>query len=116
MREFDGGLFFPPREHVLATYSDYVSDPARHGDPRADFIAADPALIPPLYLAAAGLDTLRDSSANLARRLAAAGRPHRHKIYPGMVHSFFGYTRTVEGAQEAVRDIAAFLREQVPVG
>lgn len=114
MRLFDGGAFYPPRDNVITTITDYVPDAAQRKDPRFNMALADPALLPPLFLAAAELDTLRDSSKNLAARLAAAGRPHTLKIYPGMTHVFMGFSRTVERAQECVRDIAGFLAEQLP--
>lgn len=115
MRRFGGGAFFPSHSEVTATLGQYVPDPARRDDPRANCAAADPKLVPPLYLAAAELDTLLDSSRNMATRLAAAGRPHRLKIYSGMTHMFFGYSRMVDRSVECIRDIASFLAEFVPV-
>jgi acetyl esterase len=90
-----------------------VPDPNLRSDPRMNFAKTDPALFPPLFLAAAELDALRGGSENLARRLEAAGRPHQLKIYPGMTHMFFGYSRSVDRARECIDDIAAFLRANV---
>jgi acetyl esterase/lipase len=114
MRRFGGGAFYPDRAGVAATHDAYVPDPAQRGDPRVGCVSADPALIPPLFLAAAELDSLRDSSCNFAKRLAAAGRPHRLKIYPGMTHLFFNYSGHVDRARECVGDVVRFLGETVP--
>lgn len=114
MRRFADCGFQPSRADVMAVLADYVPDAARRGDPRVNCVAADPAIIPPICFAAAELDTLRDSAKNMAARLAAAGRPHRLKVYPGMTHMFFAYTRMVTRSAECGRDIAAFLKETVP--
>ena len=58
---------------------------------------------------------LRDSSKRMAARLAAAGIEHQLKVYPGMTHLFFGYTRTVAQSRACVADMAAFLRTHLPV-
>jgi acetyl esterase len=115
MRMFQTG-FYPSRADVNATHNDYVPDPRLHADPRVNCVAVDPAIVPPVFLAAAELDTLRDSSVNMAKVLAAAGRPHRLKIYPGMTHMFSSYSRTVSRARECWADIGAFLAEHVPAG
>ena len=114
MRRFAGRGLYPDRDNVRATLDQYVPDPAKRSDPRVDFPAAEPRLLPPMFLAAAELDTLRDSSAKLAAHLAAAGRPHRLKIYPGMTHLFFNYSGHVDRARECVADIVAFLKAYLP--
>jgi acetyl esterase len=68
-----------------------------------------------MFLAAAEIDVLRDSSKRLAVRLASVGVEHELKIYPGMTHLFFGYTRMVAKARDCVSDMAAFLRKHLPV-
>jgi len=113
MRTFHTG-FYPTRADVDATNKDYVPDARLRSDPRVNCVSVDPAIVPPLFLAAAELDTLRDSSVKMARMLAAAGRPHRLKIYPGMTHMFSSYSRTVSRARECWADIGAFLAEHVP--
>jgi acetyl esterase len=40
---------------------------------------------------------------------------HELKVYKGMTHLFFGYTRMVAKAQECVADMAAFLSRHLPV-
>jgi acetyl esterase len=116
MRSFGVGkdALYPPRDEIIANAEAYVPNAADRADPRFNCVSGDISVMPPLYLAAAELDPLRDSSKNMAKRLAAAGRPHKLKIYPGMTHLFFGYTKMVDRAAECARDIAGFLSEHLP--
>jgi acetyl esterase len=114
MLMYGSGALYPSRAMVAASFAQYVPDPALHEDPRVKCINADPAIIPPLFLAAAQYDVFRDSSRLLAARLAAAGRPHQLKEYSGMTHVFFSYSRVVDKALECIRDMAAFLDQHVP--
>ena len=59
-------------------------------------------------------DVFRDSSVALADRVRQAGRPVDLRVYPGMTHLFFGYSRMVDGAAECIRHMAAFLRSRLP--
>lgn len=68
--------------------------------------------LPPVWLAAAGLDPLLDDSLELAEALAAAGSPHRLRIYPAVIHGFLSYTRMLGAARAAFDDAAAFLRDR----
>jgi acetyl esterase len=115
MRRFGEAGVYPSRNGVRETMDSYVPDPALRADPRVEIVAADPALFPPLFLAAAELDTLCDSSRNLAARLSAAGPPCKLKVYPGMTHLFFNYSARVDRARECMADVAAFLSEMLPV-
>jgi acetyl esterase len=99
---------------VAELLKNYLPDSATHRDPRANPILADAALFPPLFMAAAEVDTLRDSSVRMAAKLAAAGVTHELKIYPGMTHLFFGYSRMVTTARGCIADMAAFLRKHLP--
>ncbi len=114
MRRLGGQRLYPDRDGVRATLDAYVPNAALRGDPRVNCVAADPALLPPMFLAAAEVDTLCGSSRNFAAHLAAAGRPHRLKVYPGMTHLFFNYSGHVDRARACVADVVAFLKETVP--
>jgi acetyl esterase len=114
MQKFGTGTLYPDRKGITATAEEYVPSQAQRADPRVNLPLADPQLFPPVYFAAAELDCLRDSSRNMAARLATAGRPHQLKIYPGMTHLFFGFSRMVDRSAECVRDVAGFLAQQVP--
>lgn len=112
-REF-GNAFVPPISVIEALGEQYVPNIADRKDPRFLSTAVDMSVMPPMFLAAAELDLRRDSSKNMARRLAAAGRPHSLKIYPGMTHLFFEYSKMVDRAAECARDVGAFLSEYLP--
>jgi acetyl esterase len=116
MNEFGIGAnaLYPPKSEVVVNAEQYATTPAHRQDPRFNCIAADPAILPPIFFGAAELDPLRDSSKNMAAKLAAAGRPHRLKVYPGMTHLYFGFTKVVDRAAECGRDIATFLSEHLP--
>lgn len=114
MREFGAGDATPNRNSIAALSKLYAPDRELRGDPRVDITSADPMLFPPTFLAVAELDALRDSSKTLAARITEARRFCELKVYPGMTHFFFGYSRTVDTAAEAVGDVAAFLRIQLP--
>jgi acetyl esterase len=114
MRIYSQAGLMPTRDAVSATLAAYVPDQQQFQDPRVNCVLADPSLMPPMFLAAAEMDTLRDSSRNMAARLAGAGRHCIYKEYPGMGHLFFGHSRTVDRAAECVADIASFLHDQLP--
>jgi acetyl esterase len=114
MREFGEAGLFPDRASVPATFNNYLPDPATRMDPRANVLLADAKLFPPTFLAAAEMDVYRDASGAMAERLRGAGRLHAYKVYPGMGHLFFGFSRSVDRAAECGRDVAAFLAQQLP--
>ena len=113
MRRYGNLDLFPGAADVAPIFDDYLPDPADRDDPRANLLASDPKLLPMTFLASAEYDVFRDASAALADRLRGAGRLHAHRVYPGMSHLFFGFSRSVDRALECVRDIAGFLREQL---
>jgi acetyl esterase len=105
---------FPDRDSAAAVFDGYLPDPATRDDPRAHLLKADPALLPITFLAAAQFDVFRDASTAMAERLQAAGRLQALKVYPGMSHLFFGFSRSVDRAAECVQDVARFLRDRLP--
>jgi acetyl esterase len=67
--------------------------------------------LPPLYLAAAGLDPLLDDTLDLSRRLAHAGVAHRLDLVPGVVHGFLRMARELPAARATLEAAGAFLAE-----
>ncbi len=65
--------------------------------------------LPPIWLAAAALDPLRDDTLDLADALTAVGANHRLRIYAGVIHGFLSYTRMLEPACTAFTDAATFM-------
>lgn len=114
MRRYDGVGLYPDLASVPAIFNDYLSDEASRNDPRANLLLARPELLPTTFLAAAEFDVFLDASSAMARSLESAGRLHRLKIYRGMTHLFFGFSRSVDGAAECVRDVGEFLTQVLP--
>ncbi|TFZ00588.1 hypothetical protein EZ313_19215 [Ramlibacter henchirensis] len=114
MREYGDAGLFPTRESARKTFEDYLGNDANLADPRFNALQADSGRLPPVFLAAAECDVYRDSSAALARRIREAGRSAELRVYPGMTHLFFGYSRMVDRAAECIGDVARFLREHLP--
>ena len=77
-------------------------------------LLGDMSALPPSFIATAEYDVFRDSSTQMASRLAQADRLRFFKIYPGMAHLFFGFSREVPGAQQCVSDVSRFLAEHLP--
>ncbi|MBO6781908.1 MAG: alpha/beta hydrolase fold domain-containing protein, partial [Alphaproteobacteria bacterium] len=113
MKELGGGDFMLTTEYTQMVYDGYVPDVADREDPRAFAVKADPAGLPPIFVAAAQLDPIRDDSIALAGKLEAAGHPHKLEVYPGVMHAFFGYSGVIDEAQRLVQDTAAYLGETV---
>lgn len=61
------------------------------------------ALLPPLYLMAAGVDPLFSDTETLHTRLTALGRVDDFDIVPGVTHGFLQNTLDLEAAREALR-------------
>ena len=112
MRRYGDVGLFPAASAVAPMFAGYLPQ-GDQNDPRANLLLADPAIFPPTFLAAAECDVFRDASSALAERLGRAGRLHKYKVYPGMSHLFFGFSRSVECASECVRDITEFLSERL---
>lgn len=74
--------------------------------------ATDAALaaLPPLYLAAAGVDPLFSDSVALQARLAALGRPETLDVVPGVTHGFLQATRELAAAREVLARAGAAAR------
>jgi acetyl esterase len=116
MRELGGGDFMLTAEYTQMVYDGYVPNEAERGDPRAFAAKADPAGLPPVFIAAAELDPIRDDSLTFARTLKAAGHRHQLEVYPGVMHGYFNYSGVVDEAQRCIDDLAAFLGRELGRG
>ncbi len=92
-------------------YGDYLRGEEDGCDPLFCSLNMDFRGLPPVLLAAAALDPLRDDSEALGLKLAAAHVPHRYILYPGAPHGFLKMAPEVEVAAGAVRDAANHLGE-----
>lgn len=83
-------------------WRNYLADAFDAPPPEAAPLEADLAGLPPLYLAAAGLDPLRDDTSRLAVRLAEAGVSFRYDHVPGVVHGCLRMSRRLPPAQAII--------------
>jgi acetyl esterase len=109
MHTYGDGRFFIVGDTVPSMYKNYAPDAYESRDPRVMVTEADMGLLPEMLVCAAECDPLADSSRRFAAKLDDAGKLHALNVYPGMMHLYFGFTRTVDQARQCVGDIAAFL-------
>ena len=95
----DVGWFW--RQYLGARMRDAPRDAAPLG--------ADLRGLPPLFVAAAECDPLRDDSVRLAERLAEAGAPHRFRLWQGTIHGCIGMARALNAADAQLADAGAWL-------
>ena len=91
------------RPEDLAYYQQsYLGDLRNADDPRYAVLNADLRYFPPAFIAAAGLDPLRDDSAALSAMLEGHGVEHEYMVYPGVLHGFLHMSRMLDSAREAI--------------
>jgi acetyl esterase len=66
--------------------------------------------MPPVYLATAGFDPLRDEGEELGARLREAGVPVVARRFPGLVHGYASFSALSAAARDATLDAASALR------
>ncbi len=89
----------------------YLPDGVPTDDTRGAILrAADLSGMPPVYLATAGFDPLRDEGEELAARLREAGVPVVARRFPGLVHGYASFTALSAAARDATLDAASALR------
>ncbi|MBR7503799.1 alpha/beta hydrolase fold domain-containing protein, partial [Mycobacterium tuberculosis] len=76
--------------------------------PYVDHLGADLHGLPPTFIAAAGLDPLRDDSRALAALLRRAGTDVEFVEYPQVLHSFLHFGRMLDEANAALGAAASF--------
>lgn len=95
----------------LALYRNaYLRGPHDREDRRLDCLSADLAGLPPAYVLALELDTLRDDSLALAELLTRAGVPCRLTRLDGVLHGYLHYSRVIPKARQAIEEGASELR------
>lgn len=89
----------------------YLPDGVPTDDVRGALLrATDLSGMPPVYLATAGFDPLRDEGEELAERLRAAKVPVVARRFPGLVHGYASFTAVSAAARDATLDAASALR------
>jgi acetyl esterase len=96
---------FLTRAAMIEFVSTYLGGPAASDDPYvAPIAAASHDGLPPAFIAAAGIDPLRDDSAAFAGRLRGAGVPVEHRCAPDLIH---GYLRAIGSCRAAAAEFDA---------
>ena len=91
-------------------YDHYHGDGDGVQDWRASpLLASSLAGLPPALVQLAECDVLHDEGRAYAERLKSEGVDVDLINYEGMIHGFFGYLGLVDAAEQAHRDVAAFL-------
>lgn len=89
----------------------YLPDGVPSEDTRGAILrASDLSDMPPVYIATAGFDPLRDDGEELVDRLRADGVPIVARRFPGLVHGYAGFTAISAAARDATLDAASALR------
>jgi acetyl esterase len=110
-RELFGDGFGLSAEFLTAVERLYLPEGVPDGDERGAILrAADLTGMPPVYLATAGFDPLRDEGEELAARLRTEGVPVIARRFTGLVHGYANFTAFSAAARDATLDAASSLR------
>jgi acetyl esterase len=96
---------FLTRASMIGFVGAYLGGPVASDDPyAAPMAAASHAALPPAFIAAAGIDPLRDDSAAYAARLQGAGVAVEQRCAPDLIH---GYLRAIGSCRAAAAEFDA---------
>jgi len=102
------------RSDIDYFWSLYLSDPDKdqHHPWASPIRAASLAGLPPAFIGTAEVDPSRDDAEAFAAKLSAAGGAVTQRRYAGMVHGFLSFLGNVDGAQRAMNECTAWLKER----
>lgn len=112
-RMFGGSWDGMGTDDLDSIMSDYFASTGAARSPAYDHLGADLAGLPPVFVAAAGLDPLRDDSRSLAVRLRRAGNDTVFEEYPHVLHSFLHFGRILDDTTDSLTKAAAFVAAQL---
>jgi acetyl esterase len=110
---FGGGAYFLGTSTMRWFWDHYVPDPVARRDPLASPLWADLRGLPPIFLAAAEFDPLRDDSERLAHRLIEAGIELDWRLWRGVTHGCFQMSRLLPRAELFIAEVAGFLARRL---
>ena len=108
--EFDG-----MRKEDLVYYNQcWLNDLATESEaPYVDMLSNDlKTSMAPCYIAAAGLDPLRDDSACLSAVLDSNGIDNEFEVFEGVLHAFVHYSRMLDEAGICIEHSAEFWKNR----
>lgn len=109
----DAGLILN-RAEMVWFWDHYVPGVADRSHPHASPLrAADHSGLPPAYVLIAEHDPLRDEGLAYAATLEAAGVPVTVRRFDDQIHAFFGFVNIMESADQAVAEVAEWIRRGV---
>jgi acetyl esterase len=111
-RELREGYFLG-RDEMAWFAGHYLPSPEVARNPEASpLLARDLSRLPRALVITAEFDPLRDEGEAYAGRLRQAGVSVTLTRYPGMIHGFFVMRGAISAGQQAIRQVAEFLRGQ----
>jgi acetyl esterase/lipase len=105
--------FFVKRHLIETMSATYLGEHGQRNDPLASPLYADLAGLPPLYIQTGGDETLLDDSRRIVESARAVGVEVTFDIYPEQQHIFQFLAGTAPEADQAVRDLAVWLRPRL---
>ncbi|BCX80159.1 alpha/beta hydrolase fold domain-containing protein [Campylobacter sp. 19-13652] len=90
-------------------YDMYLSFPKERSDSLVNIFNADLSGLPASFIASCEFDPLKDDSRLLFEILKRRGRSE-YREYKGVLHAFLHYTKTLDTANEALKDAGEFVR------
>lgn len=109
---YGDGRFGVSREEIAWCFKNYLGSPGDKFDPRATPVRGDLGRLPPMFLAAAELDPLRDDTLDIADRLVESGVRCEARVYTGLAHNFMIYAGVVDAVRTCIWHGAGHIRRQ----
>ncbi len=113
-RLYAGGAFGLGERQLAFFRRHHLGPDGDPDDPRLNPLAGDLSGLPPLFVAAAELDPLRDDSLALHWKVRAAGGRSRLSLAAGLPHGYLLFAPAVEAAAACLREGAAFALGNLP--
>ena len=97
---------------TMPEFRDRYLEKTDPSNPLASPVFGDYRGIPPLLIQVGEHEMLRDDSVRVAKKALSDGIPVKFEVWPGMVHVF--QIRGLPESQEAIEQIAEFIRSKLP--
>lgn len=111
---FDNTALGPSKARIEALLDLYDPTSRRDVEPYVLPLEADDfGGLPPMFICAGGMDTLRDDSVELSRRVLRAGGEAELRIADGLGHSFMKCHRQITKASHVIDQGCRFLRSKL---